>query len=348
VPPADAEDLSTRLAAFIARESGAPEASVRVSDMTRLAGGASRELWSLDAEWDARAEGGPRRLGLVLRRDPPGRIGDFSDRRLEFELLRRADAGGVPVPRVHWACTNAEVLDTPFFLMDRLEGETIPRRLLRDEAYAAAREGMVGRLGGILARIHALDVDRRRLRGLERPVPGRSAAADQLALAATAARELAPDPHPVLDLAARWLEARLPAPGRQTLVHGDYRIGNVMFDARGVVAILDWELAHVGDPVEDLGWLCTKAWRFGSALPAGGLASREALLEAYEKGGGGPVSLDHLLFWEALGSFKVAVVFIRQAHVHLSGTLPSLELASLGRRTAEAEEALVEILEGAP
>jgi aminoglycoside phosphotransferase (APT) family kinase protein len=345
---ADPEELAVRLAAFIARESGAPDGSVRVTGLGRLAGGASRELWSLDAEWDERAPSGPRRLELVLRRDPPGRTGDFSERRLEFELLRCAQATGVPVPRVHWACADPGVLDTPFFLMDRLSGETIPRRLLRDEAYAAAREGMVDELGAILARVHAVDVDQPPLRGLERPRADRSPAEDQLAVSLAAVRELAPQPHPALELAARWLERRLPQSDRRTLVHGDYRVGNVMFDARGVVAILDWELAHVGDPVEDLGWLCTKAWRFGSDRPAGGIGTREALLEAYEKGGGQRVSLDHLLFWEALGSFKVALVFIRQAHVHLSGAMPSLELASLGRRIAEAEEALVEILEEAP
>jgi len=347
MPLDDPEDLVVRLTAFIAQQSGAPEGSVRVTGLARLAGGASRELWRLDAEWDESAPDGPRRLELVLRRDPPGRSGDFSERRLEFELLRRARASGVPVPRVHWACSDPAVLDTPFFLMERLDGETIPRRLLRDEAYASAREGMIDALGGILARIHAVDFDRRRLAGLERPKPGRSPAEDQLAVSLAAVRTLAPEPHPVLELAARWLERRLPRNDRQTLVHGDYRVGNVMFDASGVVAILDWELAHVGDPVEDLGWLCTQAWRFGSELPAGGLGTREALLEAYEKGGGRPVSLEHLCFWEALGSFKVALVFIRQAHVHLSGALPSLELASLGRRTAEAEEALVGIMESA-
>ena len=348
MPRGDVEDLSARLAEFVARESGAPEGSVRISGMQRLAGGSSRELWSLDAEWDERAEGGPRRLELVLRRDPPGRTGDFSDRRLEFELLRRAEATGVPVPRVHWACSEPAALDTPFFLMARLTGETIPRRLLRDDVYARAREAMVGELGRILARIHDVDYERPNLRGLDRPKPGRPPAADQLAVSIAGVRELAPDPHPILELAARWLEARLPDRQRQTLVHGDYRVGNVLFDEQGVKAILDWELAHVGDPVEDLGWLCTKAWRYGSDLPAGGIGTREALLEAYEKGGGGDVSLDHLLFWEALGSFKVALVFIRQAHVHLSGAMPSLELASLGRRTAEAEEALVEIMEAAP
>ncbi len=338
------EEMAERLGAFVAHQAGAPERSVRIEGLARLAGGASRELWSLDVVFDESAPDGPERLELVMRRDPPGRAGE-SDRRLEFELIRRVAATGVPVPRVHWACIQPDVLETPFFLMERLAGETLPRRLLRDEAYAATREGIVEALGGMLARIHATETDQRSLRTLDRPVAGRPPAEDQLELTAKAIRELSPDPHPILDLAERWLRERLPAPGRETLVHGDYRIGNVMFDEKGVVAILDWELAHVGDPAEDLGWFCTKAWRFGSPLPAGGVGTREALLEAYERGGGGEVSLETLRFWEALGSFKVALVFIRQAHVHLSGAMPSLELASLGRRTAEAEEALVELME---
>ena len=342
--PLDTQDMAARLAAFVAQQTGAPADAVHVEGLARLAGGASRELWGLDLAFDEAAPGGAHRLELVLRRDPPGRSGE-SDRRLEFELLRRAAASGVPVPRVHWACADPGVLDTPFFLMERLAGETIPRRLLRDERYARTREVLLGELGGILARIHTIDVDRRSLRDLERP-SGRPPAEDQLEGTAEAIRQLSPEPHPVLDLAERWLRERLPPAGRESLVHGDYRVGNVMFDEQGVVAILDWELAHVGDPAEDLGWLCTKAWRFGSDEPGGGLGSRESLLEAYEKGGGRPVTLDTLRFWEALGSFKVALVFIRQAHVHLSGAMPSLELASLGRRTAEAEEALVEIMEG--
>jgi len=336
--------MSARLAAFAAEALGAPRDAVGVEDLCPMAGGASRELWSFDLVTGAAAPGGAGRRALVLRRDPPGRA-DESDRCLEAELLRAAEAGGVPVPHVHWACGDPAVLDTPFFVMDRLEGETIPRRLLRDAAYAGVREEMAEALGRILARVHAVDPARPELAGLARPAPGRAPGLDQVEITAAALRELAPDPHPVLDLAERWLRERVPEPRRTTLVHGDYRVGNVLFDAGGVRAILDWELAHVGDPAEDLGWLCTKAWRFGSPLPAGGVGTREALLEAYEKAGGEPVSAGQLRFWEALGSYKVALVFVRQASVHLSGAHPSLDLASLGRRTAEAEQALLEIME---
>jgi aminoglycoside phosphotransferase (APT) family kinase protein len=129
------------------------------------------------------------------------------------------------------------------------------------------------------------------------------------------------------------------------LVHGDYRVGNVIFDREGLRAVLDWELAHAGDPLEDLGWLCVKAWRFGrDELPVGGIGRREELIEAYEAAGGAAVDPAALRFWEAYGSFKLALVFVQQARVFLSG-VPSVELASLGRRIAEAEDELVAHME---
>ena len=168
----------------------------------------------------------------------------------------------------------------------------------------------------------------------------------ELAKTAQGIRDLAVEPHPVLDLAERWLEARAPDPSRITLVHGDYRVGNAIFDETGVRAILDWELVHVGDPIEDLGWLCTRAWRFGSPLPAGGVGTREQLVGAYESASGTKVDREALRFWEAFGSFKVALVFIMQSRVYLDGRVRSVELASLGRRTVEAEDALLRILRG--
>jgi aminoglycoside phosphotransferase (APT) family kinase protein len=159
-------------------------------------------------------------------------------------------------------------------------------------------------------------------------------------------RRTAPEPHPALELAARWLISRAPRRGARALVHGDFRLGNVLCDAAGAVAVLDWELCHEGDPAEDLGWLCTRAWRFGhDELPAAGLGTREALLAAYRAAGGADVDEQRLRFYEALGSFKVAVVFLRQCQVHLSGRLRSLELAAIGRRTAEAEEELVRLMQ---
>jgi aminoglycoside phosphotransferase (APT) family kinase protein len=341
-----APELERRLARFVAGEEGLPPERVRVRELRRMAGGASREIWSLALELDG--PGGARRLDCVLRRDPPGRTGE-GDRGVEARVLRVAGEAGVPVPRVHWSSSDPGVLDTPFFVMDRVEGETIPRRLLRDERFAGAREKLLPQLAAILVGIHRVDPDDPRLADLPRVTPGGSPAAAELDRVATGIRAMAAEPHPVLDLAERWLRERIPAGAPRSLVHGDFRLGNVVCDAGGARAILDWELAKLGDPVEDLGWLCTRAWRFGrDDRPAGGLGSREELLAAYRAAGGAEVDPAHLRFWEALGSFKVAAVFIQQSWVFLSGKLPSLELASLGRRIAEAEEELVRLMEESP
>lgn len=339
--------MAPRLAAFVAAEERLPDGAVRAERLRRLAGGASREIWSVDVAIE-RAPGRVETLPLVLRKDPAGRVGDGGDRGTEFRVLRAARAGGVPVPRVHWACSDPSLLGSPFFLMERVAGETLPRRLLREERYAPARAAMAGQLGAILARIHALDLAQPDLAGLTRPPAGRSPARAEVERTAQGLRELAVEPHPVLELAERWLLARAPEPPRVTLVHGDYRTGNVVFDESGVRAILDWELVHAGDPIEDLGWLCTRAWRFGSPLAAGGVGTREQLLEAYERESGTKVDREALRFWEAFGSFKLALVFVMQSRVYLDGRVRSVELASLGRRTVEAEDELLRFLRGSP
>lgn len=349
-----AEEMRERLASFVAREEGLAASAVRAEGLRRLAGGASREIWAVDLAIE-RAPGAVETLPLVLRKDPPGRVGDGGDRGAEFRVLRAAGAGRVAVPRVHWACDDAAVLGSPFFLMERVEGETLPRRLLREERYAAARAVLPDELGTQLARIHALDLAQPDLAGLARPPAGRSPAHTEVERVAQGLRELAVEPHPALDLAERWLLERAPgsttagstgSASRVTLVHGDYRIGNVVVGETGLRAILDWELVHVGDPLEDLGWLCTRAWRFGSPLPAGGVGTREALVAAYERESGAKVDLEALRFWEAFGSFKLALVFVMQSRVYLDGRVRSVELASLGRRTAEAEDELLRFLRG--
>lgn len=267
---------------------------------------------------------------------------------LEFGLLRAAAEIGVPVPRVYWCAESAELLGAPFFAMQRIPGEAIPRRLLRDDRYAHTREAMAGQLGGILAKIHRIDprspelVDR-----LQQPPEGMTPALFEIDRLVAGYRALAVEPHPVLDLAERWLRRHAPEGRPLGLVHGDYRVGNFMFDERGILAVLDWELAHVGDPVEDLAWLCVRAWRFGNdRLAAGGVGTRDEFVSAYEAAGGAPVDRGVLRFWEVLGNFKLALVFITQARAYLDGAHATVELASLGRRTAEGEQELLRLMEG--
>jgi aminoglycoside phosphotransferase (APT) family kinase protein len=338
----DAEEIKERLARFIARESGASE--VRVGGLRRLPGGASRETWSFDATLVR--EGACENLPLVLRRDRADSL-LATGRRDEFHLLRALREHDVPVPCVYWLGDDVETLAAKFFVMERVEGETLARRLLRDEEYVQARNVMTGQLGENLARIHGIDCSLEGIRQLPGAADeGKSLAEAEVDRYEALFRAIAPQPHPAFELAFRWLRKHTPPTDRRTLVHGDYRIGNVIFGPEGVRSILDWELAHLGDPMEDLGWLCVRSWRFGSDhKPVGGIGEREELFEAYEKAGGGSVDPTHVRFWEVFGNLKWACICIGQAKTHLDGAVFSVELASLGRRTAETELELLNLIE---
>jgi len=330
-------DLAGALAAYLGRQLGA---EARVSALRRLPGGASRETWLFTLETpDGRTE------RLVLRRDPPGHVIETS-RREEFLLLREAAAAGVPVPRVRWCEEDPAVLGAPFFVMDYVEGETLARRLLRDAEYAPARAALPEQLAVALVRVHAIDLDAPALGFLARLAADGSPAGVELARYESLFRALAPEPHPAFELAFRWLAARLPVAKRRTLVHGDFRVGNVIFGPAGLRAVIDWEMVHVGDPMEDLGWLCVRAWRFGAdAMAVGGLADRARFFAAYEQAGGGAVDAAAVRWWEVFGNLKWGIICIMQMRTFLAG-VKSVELASLGRRTAETELELLDLTEG--
>ena len=154
-------------------------------------------------------------------------------------------------------------------------------------------------------------------------------------------------PHPTFELAFRWLERNRPDSTRRCVVHGDFRLGNLMVDGTGLAAVLDWELAHVGDPIEDLGWLCVKAWRFGSAKPVAGTGDYASFLAAYADASGVTVTPAVLRWWEVLGTLKWGIMCIMQAQSHLTGGARSHELAAIGRRVCENEHDLFLALEGA-
>jgi aminoglycoside phosphotransferase (APT) family kinase protein len=320
----DAEEL----AAAVGRHAGR---SFEVDGLRRLSGGASRESWSFDAV----ADDGTRH-GLVLRRDPGG-YGGQSDRSVEYALLEAADAGGVAVPKV-WFLLQADDRLGSGFVMERVEGETIARKILRDDTYAGARPKMARQCGELAARIHALDATR--LPTL--PVQRATEQVDQY-------REILDgfgEPHPAFELGLRWLAEHAPArDDRVTLVHGDFRNGNFVVGPDGIRAVLDWELAHRGDPVEDLGWLCVKSWRFGvTDHRVGGFGDTDELLAGYRDAGGGEVEPERLRYWEAFGTLKWGVICQIQAFTHLDGTVRSVELAALGRRVAEMEWDLLELI----
>jgi len=246
----------------------------------------------------------------------------------EAALLRAAAAAGVPVPEV--------VADgDDFLVMEWLDGETIPRRILRDDAYADARPLLVGQCATALAGLHTSlqpeDID-----GL--PVDD-----DPLASLRETLDRLG-EPHPALELGLRRLAVTRPAATGRGVVHGDFRLGNWMVGPAGLVGVLDWELAHVGDPAEDLGWMCVRSWRFGAPLPVAGVGTREELLAAYAAAGGAAVDADVLRWWEAYGTLRWGVICVQQAAAHLTGAVRSVELAAIGRRVCEVELDLLDLL----
>jgi aminoglycoside phosphotransferase (APT) family kinase protein len=302
-----------------------------VTGLRRLSGGASAETWAFDA-----TEPGPGAdltiRPYILRCQPPAGS-DKATITIEASVIAAAGAAGVPVPGVLTASDDATVLGSAFMIMDRVEGETIPRRILRDEALAPARDRFGRDCGRILGALHRVDPEA--LPGLEAddPLQRYRTILDQMGASS-----------PTFEWAFRHLTATRPDPSPVALVHGDFRMGNLMVGPEGVRAVLDWELVHLGDPLEDLGWLCTKAWRFGSAAPVGGAGSYADLLAGYAEATGRVVSPDSLRWWETLGSLKWGIMCLMQASLHLSGARTSVELAAVGRRVAENEWDLLELL----
>jgi aminoglycoside phosphotransferase (APT) family kinase protein len=285
-----------------------PEAT-DIRAVERMTGGASRETWAFEAlvgdAWQP----------LVLRRERGGR-GSMTLEALAFEAAAQA---GVPAPKV-------VAYEDSFLITERIDGETIARRILRDERFADVRPQLAEQCGEILARIHSIPAD---------AIPGLDAG-DPLADTAAMIHSF-DDPSPALELGLAWLERNRPEPSGDVVVHGDFRLGNFIVAEDGIRAVLDWELTHRGDPYQDLGYLCVRAWRFGGDLPVGGFGTYEDLFRGYERVSGVPVDRERVRWWEVFGTVWWGGVCMLQAHRHLSGSEPSIELAAIGRRTWEQE-----------
>lgn len=292
------------LAAMLASALGA----TRIDGLTQLSGGASRETWAFEA--DDRP--------LILQRDRAGGGLRIAATATEIAALRAAEGAGVPV--AHMLANGDD-----WFVVDRVDGETIARRILRDEPYEKAREVFADQCGRAVAAIQTIDVG---------SVTGIEASPMEFW---RDRYESYLDPHPVFELAFRWLERNRPAAADPVVVHGDFRMGNVIVGPDGVRALLDWEMVHAGDPLEDLAWLCVKSWRFGGALPVGGVGRREDLVAAYEEASGQSVDAAAFRWWELYGNLRWGVIAMQQVHTHLSGAERSVELAAIGRRVCEIE-----------
>ncbi len=322
----DAAELATALRAQLATALREHLGPVAVEGLARLTGGASRETWAFDA-----VSAGGSRTELILRRDPPGRPSEPGAMSREARAIARARAAGLAVPEVLAWTDEPDRWGAAGLVMRRVPGENIARRILRDDAYRLARNVLAGQLGAFAAGLHAIEP------------PGDFPHPDPVADLRSTLAGLG-GYSPVFELALSALEADPPPARGPVTVHGDLRLGNLIIGHDSLRAVIDWELVHAGNPAEDLGWLCVKAWRFGAAAPAAGVGTREELLAAYRAAGGADIDPAELLWWELLGTLRWGVICMTQADAHLSGAHRSVELAAIGRRVCEQEWDLLLLL----
>jgi aminoglycoside phosphotransferase (APT) family kinase protein len=330
------DDLGPRLERVLVRRI---DGCRRLISVERLSGGASQETHRILIETEA----GERKL--AMRRAPGGVSSDGSSLggsvglRGEARLINSARAAGVPVPEIYHVLEPEDALGDGF-VMQWLDGETLGPRILRSEALADVRPRLAYQCGQLLARIHGIDLE----------ASGLSDQLDQIEPAAFVRRmwegyQALDTPQPMIDFTACWLEDHLPPFSRRTLVHNDFRNGNLMVSPEGIVAVLDWEVAHIGDPMRDLGWVCTNSWRFGrTELPVGGFGEYADLFRGYEEESGQKVDPDHVKFWEVFGSFWWAVACLGMALHFRSGPDKTVERPAIGRRTSECQVDCVNLL----
>jgi aminoglycoside phosphotransferase (APT) family kinase protein len=291
-----------------------------ISEPVLLPGGASKEAWAVDADGEP----------LLVRRAGGGVIHRHTlSLRHEFEVLRVAHAAGVNVPRPVAYVEDLEGREA--FVMERLEGETIGRRIVR----MAVPDRLPEQMAEELAKIHALPPQR--LPFLE------NASVDRLVEELDEIGE----PHPAIELGLWWLRVNRPPRRTALVVHGDFRIGNLVVGENGLAGVLDWEFAHLDDPARDLSFALVRAWRFGvPERRLGGIGDVEPYLERYNELTGFGVRLEELDYWELAGNVAWAIGCLTQARRHLTGQERSVELAVLGRLGAEVEHEICYLLEG--
>lgn len=318
------ERLSADLSAALSPVLGT---TTEIQNLRALTGGASRTTWAFDAVT------GSQRRALILRTGPPDEV--HAGMELEAAVQSAAAAAGAPVPDVLVASNSTAALGMPFLICDEIAGETIVRRIQR-KLDADGRSSLLRQCAQALAAIHRGATD----------APG-LAEQDQLSEWRRRLDEMG-DTTATFEWAFRWLAAHRPPPARRRLVHGDFRMGNLIVDGSQLAAVLDWELVHIGEAYEDLAWFCIRAWRFGAApsMAAGGLGSVDDFVAAYEDAGGESVDRTALRWWLVLATLRWGVICRFQAERHLSGQTRSVELAAIGRRVCETEWDVLDLLEG--
>lgn len=333
---------ATRVAAYLRHRMPAAQ-DLTVSRLHRLPGGASRETWSFDAAWQE--NGVARSAGFILRRDPDASLLE-TERRREFLVYRALAGTDIPVPRALWLEEDPAWLDRPFFVMERIDGCWAAPQVLLDPRMERIQAPVAEQAITILARIHQVDWQARGLAPLGVPDSPATCATRELAHWRRVIEQEALEPQPVLEAALDWLAEHPPPPAQRiVLVHGDFRTGNFLFDRHGVIhAVLDWEMAHLGDPLEDLAWMCQKSWEFRREGRVGGLLHRDEVYARYQAAACVRVDPTALHWWEVLANVKLAAIYLTGARSFVEGRTGEVLMAIVGRMVPPLEAELLRLL----
>lgn len=328
----DIDEISQRIAAVLRRELGAPGT---VTELVQLTGGAAKRTYALRAD----IGGQPRRLILQLASTPTALVASLTprlDASQDAALMQAAVAAGVDAPVVRAVLQPQDGLGGGF-VTEFVQAEALGRRIVHDAAFAAARGRLTAQCGRNLAAIHRI------------PAAAHPWLLPYPALAQVEAYERQVDHYgmrtPEMAYGFAWARRHAPRQHPMGVVHGDFRMGNLLTDVEGLRLVLDWEVAHLGDPMQDLAWLCLRTWRFGGAQPVAGVGTREDLFRAYEAAGGAPLDREAVFFWEAFGNLKWAVMAMRKGLRFRDGGAPSLEECAIGRRMEEPLWDFFQVLE---
>ena len=273
---------------------------------------------------------------MILRRgsgiEGPLAIKTADEARIQKEVIKV----GAPVPIILAVSKNDEELGDSY-IMHFVEGESIARKILRDKEYKKALPILAYQCGEAIAKIHNVDINNFSF------LP-KKPAEDQLEDLYSTYQSFE-QPSPVFEYAYLWLKEQDFGNFQESLVHGDFRLGNIIVNADGLQSIIDWELAHIGNPLQDLGWVCGNSWRFGkNDKVVGGFGELEDLLEGYNSISKLKVNKEMVKCWQVFGTFRWGVICLIQAYAHLNGAINSVEKAAIGRRVSETEIDIVDLL----
>jgi aminoglycoside phosphotransferase (APT) family kinase protein len=308
--------------------------------LTRLTGGATKSTWIFDADLANGAQRFVLQLTTASANDDPQTRSKLTAAE-DAQIMDAVRAAGVLVPPVYAVLDERDGLGSGH-ITGFVGGETLGPRILRESTFALARERLTEDCAQALARLHRIAPS-----AMPSLLPRDAGEQWQRYRAQVDAHGVK---LPAIELGLRWVAERLPQfalPAAQlTLVHGDFRLGNLIVNEQGLACVIDWEIAGLGDPAQDLAWLSIRTWRFGGAAPVAGVGQREPFFQAYERAGGAPVDRSRVAFWEVFSNLKWAImcIGIAMGNPGSDRRLSSLEHRAIGRRVEEPLWDMLELL----